>query len=95
VSLALVFVLAFALLEEGVTPAYGRQQRLHSGSVTDPQELWLLCISHCSDKDTNQSTTAESDSSGLFRMAAPPGPTGVEVTKQGFRKIVFEMLMFP
>jgi len=91
--LALEFVLAFALLGMAVTPAYAQVSKGSiSGSVTDPQGALVTGASVTAvSKDTNQSTTAESDSSGLFRIGLlPPGTYRVEVTKQGFRKIVFD-----
>src|SRR6266850_5702011 len=93
VSLALVFVLAFALLGMAVTPAYAQVSKGSiSGSVTDPQGALVTGASVTAvSKDTNQSTTTESDSSGLFRIGLlPPGTYRVEVTKQGFRKTVFD-----
>ena len=93
VSLALEFVLAFALLGMAVTPAYAQVSKGSiSGSVTDPQGALVTGASVTAvSKDTNQSTTTESDSSGLFRIGLlPPGTYRVEVTKQGFRKTVFD-----
>jgi carboxypeptidase family protein len=93
VSLALVFGLAVGLLGLGATPAYAQVSKGSiSGSVTDPQGAVVVGASVSAvSKDTNQSTTTESDSSGLFRISLlPPGTYRVEVAKQGFRKIVFD-----
>jgi len=93
VSLALVFALAVGLLGMGVTPAYAQVSKGSiSGSVTDPQGAVVVGASvNAVSKDTNQTTTTESDSSGLFRISLlPPGTYRVEVSKQGFRKIVID-----
>ena len=72
VSLALVFGLAVSLFGLGVTPAYAQVSKGSiSGSVTDPQGAVVAGASVSAvSKDTNQSTTTESDNSvagpGLF-----------------------------
>src|SRR5882762_3363323 len=65
-----------------------------SGSVTDPQGAAVLGASvRVVSKDTNQAYAAETDSAGLFRLSLlPPGSYRVEVTKQGFRKVVFDSI---
>jgi hypothetical protein len=77
----------------GVAPAYAQVSKGSiSGSVTDPQGAVVAGASVSAvSKDTNQSTTTESDNSGLFRISLlPPGVYRVEITKQGFRKIVLD-----
>jgi hypothetical protein len=93
VSLALILVLAIASMSMGVPAANAQVSKGSiSGSVTDPQGAAVggASISVVS-KDTNQAYTAETDSGGLFRLSLlPPGGYRIEVSKQGFRKVVFD-----
>ncbi len=89
----LTVCLTFALLGLGVTPANAQVSKGSiSGSVTDPQGAIVLGASiNAVSKDTNQRSTTESDSAGLFRLSLlPPGTYRVEIAKQGFRKVVFD-----
>src|SRR5260370_2558068 len=93
--LSLVVFLVFALAILGVTPANAQVSKGSiSGSVTDPQGAAVLGASvRVVSKDTNQAYAAETDSAGLFRLSLlPPGTYRVEVSKQGFRKVVFDSI---
>ena len=91
--LSLVVFLAFALAILNVAPANAQVSKGSiSGSVTDPQGASVLGASvKAVSKDTNQGYTAETDSAGLFRLSLlQPGAYRVEITKQGFRKTLFD-----
>src|SRR5713101_5016525 len=95
VTLALIVVLTLTLVGLGVTPANAQVSKGSiSGSVTDPQGAAVLGASvRVVSKDTNQAYAAETDSAGLFRLSLlPPGTYRVEVSKQGFRKVVFDSI---
>ncbi|HYR43316.1 MAG TPA: TonB-dependent receptor, partial [Terriglobia bacterium] len=92
-TLVHILVLTVALVGIGVPTASAQVSKGSiSGSVTDPQGAAVLGASIIVvSKDTNQTTTTESDSSGLFRISLlPPGTYRVEISKQGFRKVVFD-----
>lgn len=63
-----------------------------SGSVTDAQGAAIDGASvSASTKDSNQNFSTTSDSAGLFRLSQlPPGVYRLEITKTGFRKLVFD-----
>jgi hypothetical protein len=89
VTLALVVVLTLALTGVGVTSANAQVSKGSiSGSVTDPQGAVVLGASvKAVSKDTNQEYTAQTDTSGLFRLSLlPPGTYRLEIAKQGFRR---------
>ncbi len=93
VAVALIVVLTLALAGLGVTSANAQVSKGSiSGSVTDPQGAVVLGASiKATSKDTNQEYTAETDSSGLFRLSLlPPGTYRLEIAKQGFRKTVLD-----
>jgi len=95
VSLALVFGVAVGLLGLGVTPAYAQVSKGSiSGSVTDPTGAVVAGASvKAISKDTNQTYEAQTDNAGLFRLSLlPPGVYRVEVSRQGFRRIVFDSI---
>jgi len=95
VTLALVAFLTFSLATLVAAPANAQVSKGSiSGSVTDPQGAAVLGASvRVVSKDTNQAYAAETDSAGLFRLSLlPPGSYRVEVTKQGFRKVVFDSI---
>ncbi len=92
-TLVLILVLTLALVGIGVPTASAQVSKGSiSGSITDPQGAAVLGASiTVVSKDTNQKTTTESDSSGLFRVSLlPPGTYRVEISKEGFRKVVFD-----
>ena len=92
-ALVLILVLTLALVGIGVPTASAQVSKGSiSGSITDPQGAAVLGASiTVVSKDTNQKTTTESDSSGLFRVSLlPPGTYRVEISKEGFRKVVFD-----
>ena len=93
VILALMVCLTLAIVGLSVAPANAQVSKGSvSGSVTDPQGASVLGASvKAISKDTNQEYTSETDSAGLFRLnLLPPGIYRVEVSKQGFRKLVFD-----
>jgi len=63
-----------------------------SGSVTDAQGAAIDGASViASSKDSNQNFSTTSDNAGLFRLSQlPPGVYRLEITKTGFRKLVFD-----
>jgi len=86
-------VLGFSLVGLGAISASAQVSKGSiSGSVTDPQGASVLGASiRVVSKDTNQVSTTESDSAGLFRISLlPPGTYRVEISKQGFRKTAFD-----
>jgi hypothetical protein len=93
VAMALIVVLTLALMGLGVTSANAQVSKGSiSGSVTDPQGAVVLGASiKAISKDTSEQYTAETDSSGLFRLSLlPPGTYRLEIAKQGFRKTVLD-----
>src|SRR5216683_1939198 len=95
VILALMVCLTLAIVGLSVAPANAQVSKGSiSGSVTDPQGATVLGASvKALSKDTNQEYTSETDSAGLFRLSLlPPGIYRVEVSKQGFRKVVFDSI---
>src|SRR6266851_4342999 len=96
VTLALMVCLTLALVGLSVVPTNAQVSKGSiSGSVTDPQGAtvlgaWVKVVS----KDTNEAYTTESDNAGLFRISLlPPGNYRVEISKQGFRKVVFDNIV--
>jgi hypothetical protein len=92
---ALVVVLTVAVLGLGVAPANAQVSKgSMSGSVTDPQGAAVAgAVITAVSKDTNQASTTETDNAGLFRLSLlPPGAYRVEISKQGFRKVVFDSI---
>jgi len=63
-----------------------------SGNIADPQGSGVpQATVKATNKATNQELTTTSDSSGLFRLGVvPPGTYRIEISKQGFRKAVFD-----
>jgi hypothetical protein len=63
-----------------------------SGNVTDAQGAAVSDAAVvAASKDSNQNFSATTDSAGLFRLSLlPPGTYRLEITKTGFRKLVFD-----
>ncbi len=63
-----------------------------SGNLVDAQGAGVPNASvQLTNKDSNQVFTSQSDNAGLFHLAQlQPGTYRVEISKQGFRKVVFD-----
>jgi len=88
----LVFVAALSLALV-VNPASGQVSKGSiSGSVTDAQGGTVVGAAiKVVSRDTNQVETTETDNAGLFRVSLlPPGTYHVEISKAGFRKVLFD-----
>src|SRR5271163_3566938 len=88
----LVFVAALSLALV-VNPASGQVSKGSiSGSVTDAQGGTVVGAAiKVVSRDTNQVETTETDNAGLFRVSLlPPGTYHVEISKEGFRKVLFD-----
>ncbi|HVS87130.1 MAG TPA: TonB-dependent receptor [Candidatus Acidoferrum sp.] len=95
ITLAVMVCLTLALVGLSVVPANAQVSKGSiSGAVTDAQAASVLGASiKAVSKDTSQVYSTETDNAGLFRLSLlPPGSYRVEVTKQGFRKIVFDSI---
>jgi len=99
VSLALVFVLAFALLGMAVTPAYAQVSKGSiSGSVTDPQGALVTGASSTAvSKDTNHRLQRRATALASFVLACfLPGTYRVRSHQAMLpQNRVWTMLMFP
>jgi hypothetical protein len=86
-------VLTLALMGLGAAPAKAQVSKGSiSGNIADQQgaavpDAAVVAVS----KDTNQQFNASSDNSGLFKLSLlPVGSYRLEITKNGFRKSVFD-----
>jgi hypothetical protein len=90
--LALV-ALTLSLMSLGVTPANAQVSKGSiSGNIADPQSAAVPDAAvKAVGKETNQEFNATSDNSGLFKLSLlPVGTYRLEITKNGFRKSVFD-----
>src|SRR5713226_7154815 len=65
-----------------------------SGNLVDAQGAGVPNASvQLTNKDSNQVFTSQSDNAGLFHLAQlQPGTYRVEISKQGFKKVVFDTI---
>jgi len=95
ISLALVVALTMTLAGLFAAPASAQVSTGSvSGNLVDAQGAGVPSASvQLTNKDSNQVFTSQSDNAGLFHLAQlQPGTYRVEISKQGFKKVVFDTI---
>src|SRR5260370_41763179 len=95
ITVALIVALTLTFASLGVTPANAQVSTGSvSGNLVDAQGAGVPSASvQLTNKDSNQVFTSQSDNAGLFHLAQlQPGTYRVEISKQGFKKVVFDTI---
>ena len=95
VTLALAACLTLAVLILGALPAYAQVTTGSiSGSIVDAQNNSVPNVAvKAINKATNEESNGSSDNAGLFRLnQLGTGTYRLEISKQGFRKLVFDSI---
>src|SRR5260370_18939156 len=94
-SLALIVALTMTFAVLFAAPASAQVSTGSvSGNLVDAQGAGVPSASvQLTNKDSNQVFTSQSDSAGLFHLAQlQPGSYRVEISKQRFKKVVFDTI---
>src|SRR5216684_5484402 len=95
ISLALIVALTMTFAALFAAPASAQVSTGSvSGNLVDAQGAGVPSASvQLTNKDSNQVFTSQSDNAGLFHLAQlQPGTYRVEISKQGFKKVVFDTI---
>src|SRR5260370_38064973 len=95
ITLAMMVALIMGLAGLGVVPAYAQVSTGSvSGNLVDAQGAAVPNASvQLINKGNNQAYSSETDNAGLFHLALlQPGSYRLEISKGGFRKVVFDQV---